>query len=153
MQTRTYVVRMPGVEAPTTPLDILVENAPGSQDAPEGDADNGAYYEVLGRSLRIPNPAGTTGYVPRLRLGCTISIVPLAAAVSANLPGVQLSASLASFASTDSGPTIDVPAFADPSGGPAIRLIGSAATQNLYFLVTLSVVMPADVDRAGSGIS
>lgn len=153
MITRTYVVRMPGEESPTTPVDILVENDPGAQDAPVGDETTGAYYEQLGRPLSIPNPASNaSSYIPRLRLGFVLSLTPIAGAALTAIPSVQLSESLAQLASTDAGPTIDVPSFPDPSDQPAIRLTGSAATQGRYFVLSLSIVEPADTDRSGTGV-
>lgn len=138
MLTRTYIVKMPS-EVPTAALDILVQSAPGSQDDPALPGD-GAYYEWRGRPLRLETlvSAGAAGgFVPRLRLGLLVTITPIVAAVAADVPGVQLSASLASLASTDSGPSIAVPAFADPAGEPAIRLVGSSATSGLFYVVTL----------------
>jgi hypothetical protein len=160
MISRTYVVKMP-TSVSTTALDILVQNNPGTQAAPVVAGSDGAYYEFLGRPLRIPVEAGgapptaaaiAAGFVPRLRLGCLVSITPIKASISTDLPGVQLSSSLASLASTDSGPTIAVPALADPSGGPAIRLTGGAGTAGLFFLVSLQVVEGKDSDRSAMGV-
>lgn len=153
MNTRTYVVKMP-TSVSTTPLDILVQNSPGTQAAPVVAGGDGAYYEMLGRPLRIPVLAAagaSAGFVPRLRLGFSLSIAPIKTAIVTDLPGVQLSASLASLSSTDSGPTISVPALADPAGGPAIRLIGGAGTAGGVFVVTLQVLEAKDVDRDSTG--
>lgn len=153
MITRTYVVQMPD-EGPTTPLDILVESDPGSPDAPvtAGDA---AYYEWRGRPLRIPVLAADgvdEGFVPRLRLGFLVTITPIAAAIQTDLPGVQLSESLASLASTDGGPTINVPTLADPGGEAAIRLVGGAGTAGLFYVVTLMCPEAKDEDRSNTGL-
>jgi hypothetical protein len=151
MITRTYVVQMPE-ESPTAPLDILVVNTPGSPDAPALPGD-GKYYEWRGRPLRIPVLAAegaSAGFVPRTRLGFIATISPIAAAVSPSLPGVQLSESLASLASTDSGPSINIPTLSDPNGQPAIRLIGDASTAGLFFVVTLMCPEAKDEDRNGT---
>jgi hypothetical protein len=51
---------------------------------------------------------------------------------------VQLSESLAGdLSSTDSGPSISIPLLSDPGGEPAIRLVGSADTAGLFYLVSL----------------
>ncbi len=151
MITRTYVVQMPGSETPTAPVDILVQSAPGTTNAPVISGGTGAYYEVRGRPLRIPVLAAQgqgAGFVPRLTLGLAVSLVPLSTAANGpDLPGVQLSASLASLASLDG--TIAIPAFADPGGQPAIRLTGSANTEGHFYLLTLQVPEGKDEDRAG----
>lgn len=161
MITRTYVVKMPSTPDTTAPVDILVQNNPGSQAAPVVTAGDAAYYEWRARPLRIPVMSGgapptvaqiALGFVPRLRLGCLVSITPIRAAIAGVSPGVQLSATLASLASTDAGPTIAVPALADPAGGPSIRLIGGAATSGLFFLVTLEAPEARDEDREGTGV-
>jgi hypothetical protein len=152
MIVRTYVVKMP-TEVSTTPLDILVQNSPGSQATPVVAGSDGAYYEVLARPFRIPVLAAAGqagGFVPPLRLGFSIAITPLAAAISAAVPGAQLSASLASLASTDVGPSIPIPAFPDPAGGPSLRLTGGIATAGLFFVVSLFVAEAKDTDRSGT---
>ena len=137
MQIRTYIVEMP-TETPTTPLDILVSTDPGSQDAPAAPGD-GSYYEWLGRPVRFETESGDTGFVPRLTPGFAVTITPLQASGQVDIPGVQLSASLASLASTDAGPSIAVPALADGADGPMIRLIGTANTAGDFFIVTLFI--------------
>lgn len=151
MITRTYIVQMP-VETPTAPLDILVVSAPGAPSAPALPGD-GKYYEWRGRPLRIPVLAAggaAGGFVPRCALGFIATISPIAAAVSAKLPGVQLSASLGSLASTDSGPSINIPTLADPGGKPAIRLVGDNTTAGLFYVVTLVCPEAKDEDRQGT---
>lgn len=155
MISRTYIVEMPADSAVLNPMDILVTNDPGTQGAPVLSASGGAYYEVLGRSLRVPVLAAqgqSQGFVPRLRLGYSLSIVPISPSNGAVLPGVKLSASLASLASTDGGLRINVPAFPDPSGMPSIRLTGSADTDGAQYIVSLLCVEAKDVDREGTGI-
>ena len=152
MIVRTFVVKMP-TEVSTNPVDILVQNNPGSQSAPVVAGTDGAYYEVLGRPFRIPVLAAAGqagGFVSPLRLGFSIAIAPLGSAIVTDLPGVQLSASLASLASTDSGPSMAIPAFADPAGGPSLRLTGGIATAGLFFLVALFVAEAKDTDRSGT---
>lgn len=150
MISRTYIVLMP-TETPTGPLDILVENNPGTQAAPVVAGGDGAYYEWRGLPLHLPNRVGTPGFVPRLRLGFEVAVAGISTAIVTDLPGVQLSASLASLSSTDSGPTISVPAFADPVAGPAIRLTGGAGTAGKVFAVTLKVAEARDEDRSPTG--
>ena len=137
-------------EVSTTPVDIFVETNPGTQDDPV-IAGESAYYEWRGLPLRLPNPAGTNGFVPRLRLGFEVTVTGISAAVVTDLPGVQLSESLASLSSTDSGPTISVPAFPDPVGGAAIRLVGGTGTGGKVFAVTLKVGEQRDEDRSPTG--
>jgi hypothetical protein len=152
MIVRTYVVKMPTAVS-TVPLDILVQNNPGSQSAPVVAGSDGAYYEVLGRPFRIPVLASAGqagGFVSPLRLGFSIAITPYAAAISAAVPGAQLSASLASLSSTDAGPSIALPAFPDPAGGPSLRLVGGIATAGLFFIVSLFVAEAKDADRSGT---
>lgn len=150
MINRQYIVKMPTSVA-TNPIDILIQNNPGTQAAPVVAGTDGAYYEWRGRPLRIPNPSGTAGFVPRFRLGFIIGLVRISTAIVTDLPGVQLSASLASLSSTDAGPTISVPAFADPAGGPAIRLIGGTNTAGGVFVLTLLVAQAKDDDRNPTG--
>ena len=152
MIVRTYVVQMP-TEVSTVPLDILVQNNPGSQSAPVVAGGDGAYYEVLNRPFRIPVLASAGqagGFVPPTRLGFSIAITPCSTGISAAVPGAQLSASLASLASTDTGPTIAIPAFADPAGGPSLRLTGGIATAGLFFMVSMFVAEAKDTDWSGT---
>lgn len=135
MQLRTYVVKMPN-ETPTTALDILVLEDPGSPDAPVTAGGDGAYFEWLGRPVRFETQTGDNGFVPRLTPGFGVGVVPINTAGQVDMPGVQLSASLASLASTD-GSTVPVPALADGASGPMIRLVGTTNTAGKFFLVTL----------------
>jgi hypothetical protein len=148
--SRTYIVKMPS-EVSTNPVDILVQNNPGTQAAPVVAGSDGAYYEWRGLPLRLPNPSGTNGFVPRLRLGFEVVVSPISDTIATDTPGVQLSASLASLSSTDVGPTINVPTFADPVAGPAIRLTGGAGTAGKVFAVTLKVSEAKDEDRSPTG--
>lgn len=161
MISRTYVVKMPSTPDTAAPVDILVQNQPGTQAAPVVTAGDAAYYELRGRPLRIPVESGgapptaaqiAAGFVPRFRLGVALSITPIRNAIAGVSPGVQLSSTLASLASTNVGPSINVPALADPAGGPSIRLIGGAATSGLFFLVSLQVPEAKDEDREGTGV-
>jgi len=150
MIVRTYVVKMP-TSVSTTPVDILVQNSPGSQSAPIVAGGDGAYYEVLGRPFRIPvlAAAGAAGgFVSPLRLGFSIAVTPYSTSIATDLPGAQLSASLASLSSTDAGPTISLPAFADPAGGPSLRLIGGAGTAGKFFMVSMFVAQARDTDKS-----
>lgn len=161
---REYIVKMP-TTAPTTPLDIIVQGYPGSQDAPISVAggttpvgwsgSDGAYYELRGRPLRLPVLAAAGqmgGFVPRLNLGFTLSILPVKTAIVTDIPGVQLSQTLDSLASTDIGPTINIPVLADPAYGPVIRLTGGAATAGTYWILHLLVMEAKDEDRSATGV-
>ncbi len=144
-----YIVKMP-TSVPTAALDILVRT-PGSQAAPVVAGGDGAYYEVRARALVVPTPVGSPGYVPRFRLGLSLALVPVGAQPFAIGPGAQLSASLALLSSTDVGPTINVAAFPDPAGGPAIRLVGGTAgelsTAGTIYIVSLILSTARDEDR------
>lgn len=150
------MVLMPtGDEGPPPALDILVQNDPGTQADPVLVAGGGAYYETRGRPVRIPVLAAqgqSAGFVPRTRLGISLSIVSISSASSIPVPGTQLSASLASLSSTDAGPTISVPTFADPSGQPAIRLQADADNEGEIFLVSLEIMEAKDEDRDPTGV-
>lgn len=146
MQSRQYVVKMPTAGGGTTALDILVLSDPGSKDAPVTAGTDGAYYEWLGRPVRFETESGDDGFTPRLNLGPMVFITPIQASGQISMPGVQLSASLASLASTDSSPDVNVPALADGVNGPMIRLIGTADTAGDFFLVTLLIPTFADMN-------
>jgi hypothetical protein len=151
MISRTYVVQMPGGGEAGHQLDILVQDDPGTQSDPVV-LSSGAYYEVRGRALRIPVLAAagaSAGFVPRLQLGFSISVTPIGDTVT-SIPAVQLSASLASLASTDTGPTIAIPAFADPNGQPAIRLTSDTDSDAGFFVVSLLISEQKDEDRDGA---
>lgn len=155
MISRLYVVKMP-TEVSTNPVDILVETNPGSQDAPVTAGTDGAYYEWRGRPISLPNPASDpTTFIPRFRLGFAVNVMPYGNLLSLAMPSVQLSESLASVSSTDAGPTISVPAFPDPVGGAAIRLIGGVngvTTAGLVYLVSVQIPEAKDEDRNPTGI-
>jgi hypothetical protein len=168
MINRTYIVLMP-TSAPTTPLDLFVQSAPvvtaagtipmGNQANPVKVAD-AAWYEWRGRTLRFEQlkltatGAANANFSPAARLGFAVSVTPIAAAsATTDVPPVaQLSASFGSLASTDAGPTINIPALADNvSSGPMIRLIGSASTAGKFFVVNLFVMEDKDDSRSPSG--
>jgi hypothetical protein len=155
MITRTYVVKMPE-EVATTPLYILVTDDPGSQDAPVVAGTDGAYYEIRGRPLRIPVLASegpSEGFVPRCRLGFLVSVTAFNTSSPVVMPRAQLSESLTqNLSSTDSGPTISVPTLADPSGSPAILMLGSTGTEGGVYLVTLMCPEAKDEDRSNTGV-
>ncbi len=150
------MVQMPAGGEGGDTLDILVQD-PGSPSAPVLGGDtivNGAYYEWRGRPIRLETLAAdgaTGGFVPRTRLGLKFSIVEITSGTAGALPGVQLSASLASLASTDAGPTINIPAFADPSGEPVIRLRNSADSAEGFFMVSVEISEAKDEDRSPQG--
>lgn len=153
MLSRLYIVQMPG-ESPTTPLDILVQSNPGSPSAPVVTGE-GKYYELRGRDLRLEALAAdgaAGGFVPRLRLGFTVSVTPYSANESVAVPGVQLSESLVGdLSSTDSGPSINIPVLSDPNGEPVIRLVGSSDTNGLFYLVSLQANEAREDNRPRGG--
>lgn len=161
MISRLYVVLMP-LETPGTALNILVESAPGTKDAPIVAGGDGAYYEWRGRPVRVPVHSGgapptaaaiAAGFTPRLRLGFQVTVTPYGAAIATDLPSVQLSESLAGdLSSTDVGPTISIAALADPAGEPVIRLVGGAGTAGLFYLVSLTCPEGKDEDRTSDGV-
>lgn len=169
MIIRTYVVQMPAGSGSNQPVDIIVEGYPGTQDdpisiangtAPSGWNANGnaAYYELLGRPLRLPNALdnGASQYVPRFHLGwnLTVTLMSNSAVPVPPPPSVQYSASLIqNLTSGDAGPSVTVPTFADPTYGPSIRLTnGSGGDGGQVYLVTLMVVEPKDIDRTPTGV-
>lgn len=157
MISRQYIVLMP-TETPTNPLNIFVRNSPGTKAVPISPAAGGEYYEWRGRPLRFEQlaltSAGATNsaFAPRARLGFRVTVTPLGTAVQTDLPSVQLSTSFGSLASTDAGPTINIPALADDTtNGPMIRLIGGANTAGDFFLVSLDIMEATDEDRDPTG--
>jgi hypothetical protein len=150
MIARTYYVVMPAAVGEATPgdLDIVVE-LPGTQAAPvaTGNAPagwvgaTGSYYEIRARPLRLPVVVGDAGFVPRLNLGWSLSVMPYAA--GAGVPH-QLSASLQS--------SLDATALTDPSYGPVIRLKGSVETGEQQLVVNLLVMEQKDEDRNAAGV-
>lgn len=148
MISRTYVVLMPSSETATTPVNIFVQDQPGTIDAPisQGSA---AYFEWRGRPVRFETTSEDDGFVPRLRLGMSVSVVPLvsvATPISTVVPSVALSESLVPDLSI-----LTVPVLADPSGMPAIQLTGSAATAAHAYLVSLEIMQAKDEDRTDTG--
>lgn len=172
---RTYIVK-----APTTSdvLDIVVEGpvgftstaaatTPGVKpyapvqlsNAPVGwNGTDGAYYEILGKTLGVPLKALISGsanpaFVPRFRLGWGISFVSLDASILSAAPSVLLSQSLVGNLGTTDG-TIVLATLADPSYGPVIRLTGLSDEGFLgqLFALHLRVMEPKDEDRNPIGV-
>lgn len=148
MINRQYVVKMP-TSSPAAPLYILVQDDPGTQDDPVVAGTDGAYYELRGRPIRFETVSGDTGFVPRMALGFHVDLTPMSCTFPIVWPEVQFSASLIqNLSSTDSGPTIQVPTFADATaGGPAILVQGNTGTEGNIFLLTLSIAEAKDEDR------
>ncbi len=155
MINRTYVVKMPESGSGATPLDILVETAPGTNAAPITSA-TGLYYEWRGRTLRfeqrklLSTGAANPAWSPRARLGIQLSVTAFGnAAAAADVPDAQLSASFGVFSATG----MAVPAVADSvSGGPFIRLIGTASTADKFYLVNLLIAEDKDENRTPGGV-
>lgn len=145
MISRAYVVTMPSSEeGGSNPVDILVQDDPGSPAAPVSPSGGGQYWEVRGRPIRFETLAAdgaTGGFVPLANLGLVVSVVQLGSAAPALIPSVQLSESISTIASDLGTP------FADPDGQPAIRLTGSGSTEGVAFLVTVQIAQAQDEDR------
>ncbi len=142
MITRAYVVTMPEGEAAATPVDILVQDDPGSPADPVVGV--GSYYEVRGRPIRFETVEAdgvVGGFVPLMNLGMMFAITSIGN-VPAPVPAVQLSESLSTL-----GADIGA-AFADPNGLPAIRLTGSGDTEAGVYLVTVQIAQAQDEDKA-----
>ena len=157
MINRTYIVKMP-TSSPTANFDIFVQSNPGSQSVPVKPAFDSAYYEIGGRTLRfeqlalLSTGAANPAFSPLGRLGIQVSITQILGAVAGVAPGMQLSASFGALASTDGGPTVNIPALPDDvSNGPMIRLVGSSATAGHYFMVNLLIAEDKDENRSSSG--
>lgn len=152
MLSRTYVVVMAPVDGgdPTAPVDILVQNDPGSVDARVTTADGAIYYEWRGRPIRFETVAAdgaAGGFVPRARLGCQISVTCLGAGNPAAVPAVKLSASLSSVVDDVFGAP-----FADPNGMPAIRLASATNIASIAYLVSLQIPDAKDDEITGMGV-
>jgi hypothetical protein len=148
MISRTYVVDMPAGEDAAVPVNILVQNNPGTIDAPVAQG-SASYFEWRGRPLRFESVYGDPGFVPRLTLGFGLSVVPLVSLttpIAAVVPSVALSQSLIPDLSI-----FQVEPLADPSGMPVIQLTGSSATASHAYLVTLQVMEAKDEDRTAEG--
>jgi len=149
MISRTYVVLMPSGGDAAVPVNVFVQNDPGTIAAPVSQG-SAAYFEWRGRPLRFETVAGDPGFVPRLRLGFGLSVVPLVSLttpISTLVPSVALSESLVPDLSI-----LTVPVLADPSGMPAIQLTGSTDTAGHTYLVTLQVMDARDEDRTSEGV-
>lgn len=157
MISRTYLVLMPSNAGATAQVDIPVEgNANwGTVGATSGPVvavgADGFYVEQRNRRLRIPIKAGNTGFVPRLRLGFSLSVQQVGGTGAANLLAIQLSQSLVgNVFSNAAGATVTGDAnLPDPSGVPVIRLLNTAAVQGLQFRIFLNVMTPEDDDPSG----
>ncbi len=123
-----------------------------------GTNNDGAYYELRARPLRIPVLSGgapptaaqiSNGFVPRMRLGFALSVVPVATGIQTDVPGVQLSSSLVPALGITG---LTLAALADPSYGPVIRLTGGANTAGKTYLVTLAIMEAKDEDRNAAGV-
>jgi len=173
---RTYIVQMPGTGFLTTDLDIVVA-VPGSNTAPVAygtspprtappagwggsPSFDGAYYEWRGRTILIPvlSTAGGSlatgiqnGFVPRARLGFTLSINQIEnVAAAAILPKVLISKSLIGTFDDTVG-VINAADLADPTYGPVIRLKNAAAVATLIYVVNFSIYEAKDEDRDPTG--
>lgn len=148
MISRTYVVNMPAGGDAAVPVNIFVQNDPGTIDAPVSQG-SASYFEWRGRPLRFETVFGDAGFVPRLTLGFGLSVVPLVSLttpIATVVPSVALSQSLVPDLSI-----LQVAPLADPSDMPAIQLTGSSSTASHAYLVTLQVMEAKDEDRTAEG--
>jgi hypothetical protein len=164
------------------PLDIVVA-VPGLPSAPVADATlyppgsvittppagwaaanlNGAYYEIRGRSLRLEQVVGQTGFAPRTRLGFHLSIAPWADGVVESvgadygglIPSIILSNSL-SQVGINSLTLGSGAALVDPAYGPVIRINNDVLLHpgdriTPLWIVNLQIQETKDEDFTGSG--
>lgn len=152
MISRTYVVLMPTDEEATTPVNIFVQDDPGTPSLPVSQG-SAAYFEWRGRPIRFETVAAdgvAGGFVPRLRLGFSYSLAPLVSQRSPNttaVPSVAFSESLIPDISI-----LSVPVLADPSGMPVIQLTGTADTASHTYVLSLQIMEAKDEDRLAEGI-
>jgi hypothetical protein len=169
MRHRTYYVRMPTASAQMPYLDIFVGGSsvgnpaapvglvgagltappPGWQqgadfaNAPDGKGD-GQFFEARGLPLRVED--GESGV---FRLGYTLAIVPTDPDHDCvPIPRCQLSQTLLGGGLTG----LFVPMqIADPSYGPAIRMLNTADTQGVLYCVNMVVYEAREEDRLALG--
>ncbi len=152
MISRTYVVMMPGDSHPTDPVNIYVQDAPGTPEQPV-EQEDACYFEWRGRPIRFETVAAdgvAGGFVPRLTLGFAFSIVPLVSLRQPNttvVPSVAFSESLIPDISI-----LSVPVLPDPSDMPAIQLTGTADTASHTYLLTIQIMEAKDEDRTSEGV-
>lgn len=152
MISRTYTVLMPSNAGATAQVDIPVENFnPSAAPAPVAVGADGFYSEWRNLPIRVPIKAGSAatpanGFVPRFRLGFSISVQQIGGTGAANLLAIQLSRSLVGnvFSDAAGATTPGDGTFQDPSGAPTIRLLNTAAVQGLTFRVHLLVYTQSD---------
>jgi hypothetical protein len=178
---RTFLARMPSdagtmpyldillegpVGSPTTPVEVgatAVGSAPPSgwqsgadfSSAPGGVGD-GAFCEWGSKPLRVPTHQGGTGFVPLLRNGFSLSVVPSGVPgggviCTGAAPPVLLSRSLTGSLTGD----FSAMAFADPTYGSAqaavIRLGNTVDVAGGLYFVSFEVQTQRDADRVSPG--
>ena len=135
------------------PVLVLARNTYVLRDQVEPEMRRlGVLYEWGGRSIRfeqrklLSTGAANPSWSPLVRLGFWLSVTAFGnAAAAADVPDAQLSASFGAFASTDAGPSMNIPSVADNvSGGALIRLIGTASTADKFYLVNLMIAEDKD---------
>jgi len=154
MINRTFFVKMP-TSSPTTAVDIPVQSNPGSSTAPVTVATDAVYYELRGRTLRfeqlklLSSGGANSAWAPRARLGVQVSVASFGnAAISTDLPDIQLSASFGTWAVSG----MAIPALADSvANGPIIRLKGDTGTAGKFYIVNLLIAEQRDEDLSPTG--
>jgi len=162
MISRVYTILMPSNAAVNATVDIPVEGtaAWGAVSLTTGPVvaagADGFYVEQRNRRVRVPVKAGAAatvaaGFVPRFRLGFTLSAQQLTGTGAANLLVISCSRSLVGdvFSTTASGTTPGDGTLQDPSSAPVLRLFNTAAVQGLRFRVFLQIMEAKDEDRDG----
>lgn len=172
---RTYLAQMPSIAGTMPYLDILPQGPVGSPNAPVSRAQSpqpanqtagpsgwqvfpnsvngdGQFCEWRGRTLRFEKlfSAGVAGgFVPRLRLGWKLTALP-----ASQLDGCLVAPTILYSKSLVGEPPspFDVMVIADPSYGPAIRLLNTPDTEGGLYVVQLSVYDIKDEDREPSGV-
>jgi hypothetical protein len=166
---RTYFIVMPSNPSSMTFLDILprlvgtmaapMRIAAGGTTPPAGwqvfGATNGdgQVAEWRGRPINfeaLASAGAAGGFNPRFALGWNLGLYPADSAGDgcASQPNHQLSASLVG---TLAAP-FNVTQIADPTYGPAIRLMNNADVAGRAFIVHLQVMQAKDEDRAETGL-
>jgi hypothetical protein len=177
MINRTYLVLMPSNASTMGFLDILPRGPVGTVAAPVRIAaggttpptnwqvfgatvGDGQFCELRGRPVPfsvlttgVPATDAANGFMPRLALGWRLDVHAVGTVGDVIPPTHQLSASLTGILpSPFTNANIFTVGNTDPTYGPAIRLLNTAAVQGRIFVVTLGIAQQRDEDRAETGL-
>ena len=145
MISRVYTVLMPSNG--TTDVEVPVEAV--SEQTTVGD--DGFYAEWRNRPIRVPIKSGNTGFVPRFRLGFNFGFAQHDGVQNGEFPLIEFSASLVGnvLSAINGATTLGDNGYADPSAGPAIKIINSGQVGGRLFRLYLQVMEAEDEDRTG----